>query len=73
MRNARDRRERFIQPAIEAVELIGLQAGALRVDLDHSAMRCVESEVLVLEVLQAEDEEARGTEQDDRDSRLGDD
>ena len=61
------------EPAIEAVELVGLKAGALRVDLDDGAVCGVEPEVLVLELLQAEDEESRGTEQDDGDSCLGDD
>ena len=56
MRDARNRRERLIETAIEAVELFGLEASRLRVDLDDGAVRSVEAEVLVFELLQAEDE-----------------
>lgn len=54
MCDAGDRRKRFIEAAIEAVKLVGLQARCLRVDLDDGAMRSVEAEVLVFELLQAE-------------------
>ena len=56
MRDAGDGRERFVETAIEAVELVGLQARGLRIDLDDGAVRSVEAEVLMLELLQAENE-----------------
>ena len=73
MRDAGDGRERVVEAAIEAVELVRLQAGALRVELHDGALCGIEAEVLVLEFLQAEDQQAGSAEQDNRDGCLGDD
>ena len=63
----------FMQLAIKIVELVRLISGKVRIDADDIAVIGLKAEVLLLEIVQAAQQQARGAEQHDRKRRLGND
>ena len=70
MRDAGYGRDRFVETAIEAVELIGRDACGLRIELDDSAVCGIKAEVLMFKPAEAEDEEPRSADQNNGDCSL---